>query len=128
MEPAERHVRSHRHDGRAQLAAPAGSFREEVRRNPHEVLMVAVGGLLAVLWGGSTLVNDGPAWQRGLGLLAALAGALVWISYFLRFWPALIEDERWSRTRTRRALRGVLVHAWAVFFALAILAWLITRF
>ena len=115
----------HRREGNAQVAASPASFREEVWANPHGLLFFAVGGLLGVLWGGSTLLHDGPTWQRGLGLVAALAGALVWVSYFLRFQPYLLAGERWERTRPRRVMRAVLARSWAVFVAVAGLAWLI---
>jgi hypothetical protein len=80
-----------------------------------------------VVWGRSTLLNEGALWQRGLGSVGARAGVLVWVSYFLHFRPALIAGEGWTRTRMRprRAMRAVLAHAWAVFFAVAGLAWLV---
>jgi hypothetical protein len=48
---------SHRRDGKAQTAMPPQSFREEVAENSRRVLLVAVGGLLAVCWGGSTFFH-----------------------------------------------------------------------
>ena len=109
------------------MSVPADTVRGEARANPGGLLLVAVGGLLCLGWGGATAWHDGPAWQRGLGLVAAVAGAMVWVSYVLRSHPAWIAGDRWTRTRPRRALRAVLAHAWAVFLVVSVCAALVGR-
>ena len=118
---------SHRRPGRSRLSVPADTFRDEVWANPGQLLLVAVGGLLCMGWGGATAWDEGPAWQRGLGVVVAASGALVWVSYALRRHPSWSTGERWTRTRPRRVLRAVLVHAWPAFLVASVGAALVGR-
>lgn len=119
----------HRLPGKAKVALPpdtdADSFEEVFATNVAEPMSVALGGLLGVAWGCWALLSGGPAWQVVLGLVSAVAGVLVWVSYFLHFHPGAIAGERWTRTRPRRALRALLAKAYVVFLAVAVLAWII---
>jgi hypothetical protein len=54
--------------------------RDELRQvweNPRELLFVAIGSLLGLGWGVSTLVSGTSVTHRALGLVAAVAGFLV---------------------------------------------------
>ncbi|MFP5252671.1 MAG: hypothetical protein ACLGH4_02620 [Actinomycetes bacterium] len=84
----------------------------------------ALGSLGGLGWGVSTLLTDASAARRGFGLLAAVAGILVLVSYVLRFVPTALTSDRWSKTRLGRAMRRVLSYSWAVFLVVVVLAWL----
>lgn len=119
--------RSHRREGKAKIALPPRSFREEFWANPRTAMSVALGGGAAIVWGTNALVAEDAGWLRAGGLLALLGGALLWGSYLLRYQPGLVSGERWSRSRVRRAVRFVLVHAWVAMLSGACLFVLIAR-
>jgi hypothetical protein len=76
----------------------------------------------------STPVAAGPVLVRVLGVVAAVAGMLVLVSYGLRFFPAGLQRERWFSTRPRRAVRSTLKNAWAGFLGAVFLAWVVSLF
>jgi hypothetical protein len=84
--------------------------------------------MLGLGWGVSTVVAVGPLLVRVLGVVAAVAGMLVLVSYGLRFVPAVLQRERWFSTRPRRAVRSTLRYAWAGFLGAVFLAWVVSLF
>ncbi len=113
----------HRRPGPAAIDDPTPSFPKVLLENPREPAMVLLGGLAGLAWGMSTAIAPGPMLRHALGEGAAVAGLLVLVSYLLRFFPAALHGEDWSRTRPRRALRLLLKCAWGVFLGCALLAW-----
>lgn len=106
----------HRREGEARVAQGRPSFGAVLRDNPREVIVTALGVVIAVGWG-ANLISSGSTGTRFLGLLCVLGGLLLGVSYVLRFNPRHLGDARWSSSRTRRVLRLFLAHGWVAFFA-----------
>jgi hypothetical protein len=106
---------SHRRPERAAVDEPGPSFPKILWENPREPALVGLGGVLGLGWGVSTAVAAGPVLGRVLGVVAAVAGTLVLVSYVLRFFPAALQGERWSSTQPRRAVRLALKYSWGFF-------------
>jgi hypothetical protein len=119
---------SHRRPGRAAVRDPEPSFPKVLWDYPREPALVGLGGLLGLGWGVSTAVAVGPVLGRALGVVAAVAGLLVLVSYVLRFFPSALQGDCWYTTRPRRAVRLALDYAWGVFLVAALLAWVASLF
>jgi hypothetical protein len=113
---------------RTVVGEPEPSFPKVLWKNPREPALVGLGGMLGLGWGVSTAVAVGPVLVRLLGVVAAVAGMLVLVSYGLRFFPAVMQGERWFSTRSRRAVRSTLRYAWAGFLGAVFLAWVVSLF
>jgi hypothetical protein len=113
---------------RQAVGVPGPSFPKVLWENPREPALVGLGGVLGLGWGVSTAVAAGPLLGRVLGVVAAVAGALVLVSYVLRFLPAILQGERWFSTRSRRAARVGLKYAWVGFLGVVFFAWGVSLF
>lgn len=97
--------------------------------NPREPMLVGLAVVAALLFGSHAVTSGGSVLFRVLGMVTAAAGLLLLASYILRFHQAVLDDDRWLGSRTRRVARAMLKYCYYAFEAialLALLAWFLT--
>ncbi|MEO6472582.1 MAG: hypothetical protein ABIR57_11530 [Aeromicrobium sp.] len=120
----------HRRPGPSVIRFPAEPrFWKTVWDNPREPMGVAVAVLIALSFGSNEVASGRTVLHQALGVVTAVAGILLLVSYVLRFRQTALDDDRWSRSRPRRTARALLKYAYGTFEAvvlLALLAWGLT--
>ncbi len=120
---AARHVpTSHRKPGPAALDMPPPKPWEAFTTELRPTLLVLFGTVSSLSWGGRALLGGGPLGGRAMGLGVLITGALLTLSYALRFFPAVMNGPKWSTTRPRQILRLTLRTTWVLYFASCVVA------
>lgn len=113
---------SHRKPGPAALDMPPPKPWEAFTTEVRPTLLVLVGTVSSLSWGGAALLGEGPLGGRAIGFGVLIAGALLALSYTLRFFPAVMNRSKWSITRPRRILRLTRWTTWVLYFAGCVVA------
>lgn len=102
-----------RHRSTGPPPQPAPTFRADVMEAPWRTLIVGVGSLLAITWGGSLIARHASAPMTLIGVASILVGVLAVASFALRFNPAVLT--RLEQRRRTRPLAAILRHSWLAF-------------
>jgi hypothetical protein len=129
--PSADHTGRHA-DPEDSTASPLREFGRYLTENHREALLVVCGAGGATVGGFIQAFSPGSSPNaRWLGLLIGVAGLLILVSYALRFYPRPLESPWWSQSRLRRAVRQIVLKAWALaigaFFISGAVVWIWQR-
>jgi hypothetical protein len=115
--------RSHRRPGPSVVRFPTEPrFWKTVRDSPREPACVGLVIFAALFFGSRAITSGDSVLYRALGIASTFAGLLLLASYVLRFHQAVLDNERWSTSRSRRVLRALLKYSHGIFESIALLA------
>ena len=106
--------RSHRKSGPVTVESPdrPETLGEAIWNNPKLVLLEVGRAVFELAYGWHLIMDGETILMRLLGLALFVFGLVHVASYVLKFFPRVLERERWSRTWPRQIARAVLKYAW----------------
>ena len=117
---------SHREPGPATSEPPDApeTLGQALWNNPKLVLLEVGRAIFELAYGRHLILEGESILLRLLGLALFVFGLIHVASYVLKFFPRVLQHERWSRTWPRRAVRAVLKYAWVA----AGVGWLVAQY